>query len=207
MHLRNYFQKKHSALLQILPEQLNQEVQSEVAILERSYPSMYQTVTEGKIMFFELTNFEVVLILLSGTRFLPFHDDFLNPWTQSFKKVTITTKAVSSFKVSQRTQEAGICHSNEGSVLAFFCTDLGHIFGSKVGNEYVAMLKWKMSYKLSLSNVIVCIHPLKIYTDMIEYNIVGDAKAPILRCFLFLYSTWTIRYLATCNSDHWSNFF
>ena len=24
-----------------------------------------------------------------------------------------------------------------------------------------------------------------IYTDLIEYNIVGDTKAPLLRCFLF----------------------
>ena len=25
-----------------------------------------------------------------------------------------------------------------------------------------------------------------IYTDLIEYNIVGDTKAPLLRCFLFV---------------------
>ena len=35
-----------------LPEQLNLEGQWEVAILEISYPSMYQNVTEGKLVFF-----------------------------------------------------------------------------------------------------------------------------------------------------------
>ena len=35
------------------PEQLNLEGQWEVAISEISYPSMYQNVTEGKVMFFD----------------------------------------------------------------------------------------------------------------------------------------------------------
>ena len=43
-----------------LPEQLNLEDQREVAISERSYPSMYQNVTEGKFMFFEKKNFKVI---------------------------------------------------------------------------------------------------------------------------------------------------
>ena len=37
----------------LLPEQLNLEGQLEVAISEKSYPSMYQNVTEGKFMFFD----------------------------------------------------------------------------------------------------------------------------------------------------------
>ena len=41
-----------SSLTNFSPEQLNLEGQSEVAISEKSYQSMYQNVTEGKIMFF-----------------------------------------------------------------------------------------------------------------------------------------------------------
>ena len=33
---------------------------------------------------------------------------------------------------------------------------------------------------------IVRIHSLMIYTDIVEYNIVGDTKAPLLRCFSFI---------------------
>ena len=36
-----------------LPEQLNLEGQWQIAISEKSYPSMYQNVTEGKLMFFD----------------------------------------------------------------------------------------------------------------------------------------------------------
>ena len=38
-------------------------------------------------------------------------------------------------KVSRRTQKAEIYLPNEASGLEFFSTDLGHIFGSNVGNE------------------------------------------------------------------------
>ena len=39
-------------------------------------------------------------------------------------------------KVSRRTQKVDTYLANEGSGLAFFSTDLGHIFGSNVGNEF-----------------------------------------------------------------------
>ena len=42
-----------SSFTNFLPEQLNLEGQWEVAVLEISYPSMYQIVTEGKLMFFD----------------------------------------------------------------------------------------------------------------------------------------------------------
>ena len=33
---------------------------------------------------------------------------------------------------------------------------------------------------------IVRIHLLMIYSDLVEYNIVGDTKTPLLRCFPFI---------------------
>ena len=42
-----------SSFANFLPEQLNLDRQWEVAISEVSYPSMYQNVTEGKLMFFD----------------------------------------------------------------------------------------------------------------------------------------------------------
>ena len=46
-------------------------------------------------------------------------------------------------KVSRRTQKIEIYLANEGSGLAFFSTDLGHIFGSNVGKEFGVMLRGK----------------------------------------------------------------
>ena len=42
-----------SSFTNFLAEQLNLEGQWEVAIAEKSYPSRYQNVTEGKLMFFD----------------------------------------------------------------------------------------------------------------------------------------------------------
>ena len=44
-------------------------------------------------------------------------------------------------KVSRRTEKVEIYLANEASGLAFFSTDLGHIFGSGFGNEFGVMLR------------------------------------------------------------------
>ena len=71
------------------------------------------------------------------------------------------------------------------SGLAFLSTNLGHIFGSNVGNEFRVMLRRKGTHQPEIAYVNICIHSLMIYTNLIEYNVVGDRKAPLLRCFLF----------------------
>ena len=47
------------------------------------------------------------------------------------------------------------------------------------------MLRGKRPHKPEFA-YIVRIHFLMIYTDRIEYNIVGDTKTPLLRCFPFI---------------------
>ena len=89
-------------------------------------------------------------------------------------------------KVSRRTQNVEIYLAKERSDLAFFCTDLGHTLGSNVGNELEIMMKGKGPHKPEIAYDIVRIHSIMIYTDPIEYNIVGGTKTPLLRCFLFI---------------------
>ena len=88
--------------------------------------------------------------------------------------------------MSRRTQKVEIYLSNEGSGLVFFSTNLGHLFGSNVGNEFGVMLRGKGPRKPDFAYDIALIHSLMIYTDLIEDNIVGDPKAPLLRCFPFI---------------------
>ena len=52
-----------SSFTNFLPEQLNLEGQWEVAISEISYPSMYQNVTEGKVLFFDKKIKEIRILL------------------------------------------------------------------------------------------------------------------------------------------------
>ena len=48
------------------------------------------------------------------------------------------------------------------------------------------MLRGKGHHKPESAYDIVRIHSLMIYTDLIEDNIVGDKKVPLLRCFSFI---------------------
>ena len=48
------------------------------------------------------------------------------------------------------------------------------------------MLREKGPHKPEFAYDIVRIHFLIIYTDLVEHNIVGDTKTPLLHCFSFI---------------------
>ena len=175
-----------SSFTNFLPEQLNLDGQWEVAISEISYPSMYQNVTEGKIMFFDRKLSKSTEFYYLEPRLYPSITDVLEAMNILIQERHNHSKNCIKLEVSRRTQEVEIYLANEGSGLAFFSRDLGHIFGSNVGNELGVMLTVKGPHKPEFAYDIVRIHSLVIYTDLIEYNIVGDTKAPLLRCFHFI---------------------
>ena len=89
-------------------------------------------------------------------------------------------------KVSRRTQEVVIMLANDSSGLASCRTDLVHSFGNNVGNDFGVLLITKGPQEPEFANDIVRIHSLMIYNDIVEYNVVGNTKAPLLRCFPFI---------------------
>ena len=89
-------------------------------------------------------------------------------------------------KVSCSTQKVVIMLANDTSGLAFRSTDLGDIFGNTVGNQFVVLMKGRGPHEPEFAYDIVRIHSLMIYSDLVEYNIVGDTRAPLLRCFPFI---------------------
>ena len=76
--------------------------------------------------------------------------------------------------------------ANDSSGLAFCSTDLGHIFGNNVGNQFGVLMKGKGLHEPQFAYDIVRIHSLMIYSDLVEYSIVGDTKPPLVRCFPFI---------------------
>ena len=89
-------------------------------------------------------------------------------------------------KVSRRSQKVVIILANDTSGLAFCSTDFGHIFGNNVGNQFGVLMKEKGPHEPHFAYDIVPILSLMIYSDLIEYSIVGDTEAPLLRCFPFI---------------------
>ena len=175
-----------SSFTNFLPEQLNLDGQWEVAISEISYPSMYQNVTEGKFMFFDKRLSKTLEFYYLETGLYPSITDIVEATNILIQEKHNHSENCIKMKVSRRMQKVEIYLANEGFGLAFFSTDLGHIFGSNVGNDFGVMLRGKGPYKPDFAYDLVRIHSLMIYTDLIEYNIVGDTKAPLLRCFPFI---------------------
>ena len=89
-------------------------------------------------------------------------------------------------KVSGRSQKVVLILANDTSGLVFCSTDLRHIFGNNVGNEFGVLMIGKGLHGPEFAYDIVRIHSLMIYSDLVEYSIVGDTKAPLLRCFPFI---------------------
>ena len=92
-----------------------------------------------------------------------------------------------TIKVSRVTRKIKVYLANQESSLAIFSTDLGPIFGGDVRNDLGILMRGKGSHEPTFAYDIVRIHSLMIYTDIVEYNIVGDTKAPLLRWFPFIF--------------------
>ena len=89
-------------------------------------------------------------------------------------------------KVSRRTQKVVIMLANVTSGLVFGTTDMGHSFGNNARNELGVLMIGEGPHEPEFAYEIVRIHSLIIYSDLIECNIVGDIKAPVLRYFPFI---------------------
>ena len=175
-----------SSLTKILPEQLNLEGQWEVAISDISYPSMYQNITEGKFKFFEekLSKFSSTYNLepVLYTSII----DIVEAMNRLIQERNNHNETCITVKVSRRTQKVVIMLANDTSGLAFCSTDLGHIFGNIVGNEFGVLMIGKGPHEPEFAYDIVRIHSLMIYSNLVEYNILGATKAPLLICFPFI---------------------
>ena len=88
-----------------------------------------------------------------------------------------------TIKVSRITQKIKGYLANQKSNPAIFSTDLGYIFGGDVRIDLGILMCGKTPHEPTFAYDIVRIDSLMIYTDIVEYNIVGDIKAPLLRCF------------------------
>ena len=174
-----------SSFTNFLPEQLKLEGQWEIAVSEISYPSLYQNITEEKFKFIdEQLSKSTTTCSLEPSLYTSIRDivEAMNTLIQERKKSNQTCITV---KVSRRTQKVVIMLANDTSGLAFCSTDLAHIFGNNVGNEFGVLIIEKGPYEPEFAYDIVRTHLLMIYSDLADYN-VGDTKAPLLRCFPFI---------------------
>ena len=111
--------------------------------------------------------------------------DIVEAMNNLFQEIHNHSENRITVKVSRRTQKVEIYLAIERSGLAFFSTDLWHIFGSDVGIEFGVMLRGKGPHKPEFAYDIVRKHSPMVYRDLIENNIVGNTHAQLLRYFTF----------------------
>ena len=76
--------------------------------------------------------------------------------------------------------------ANDTSGFAICSTDLGQVFRNNVGNDFKLLMIRKGPHEPEFACDIVRIHSVMIYSNLVENNIVGDTKAPLLGCFPFI---------------------
>ena len=147
---------------------------------------MYQNLTEGKFKFFDekLSQSTATYNLEPGL--YTSITDIVEAMNMLIQERNNHNETCITVKVSRRTQKVVILLANDTSGLAFCSTDLGHIFGNNVGNEFGVLMIGKGPHVPEFAYDIVRIHSLIIYSNLVEYNIVGDTKTPLLRCFPFI---------------------
>ena len=175
-----------SSFTNFLPEQVNLEGQWEVAISEISYPSMYQNLTKGifKCIDEKLSKSTTRYKLEPGV--YTSITDIVEAINMLIQERNNHNETCITVKVSRRTQKVVTMLANDTSGLAFCSTDLGFVLGNKVGNELRVLMIGKGPHKPKVAYDVVRIHSLMIYTNIEEYNIVGDTKHLLLRCFPFI---------------------
>ena len=146
---------------------------------------MYQNITEGHFKFFDeklskpRSTYSIEPGLYNSITDIVEAMNTLIQERNNHKETCITV-------VSRRTQKFLIMLANDTCGLAFCSTDLGQTFGNKVGNQFGLLIKGKGPHEPQFAYDIVRIHSLTIYSDLVEYSIVGDRNAPLLRYFPFI---------------------
>ena len=175
-----------SSFTNFLPEQANLDGQWEIANSEISYPSMYQNVREGKFMFYDEKLSKTTEAYYLEPGLYSSITDIVEAMSTLIQERKNHRDTCITIKISRVTQKVTVYLANEELSLEIFSIDLGHIFGGDVGKDSGILMRGKEPHEPTFPYDTVRIHSLIIYTDIVEYNIVGDTKAPSVRCFPFI---------------------
>ena len=147
---------------------------------------MYQKITEGKLKYFDEKLSKSTSTYNQEPGLYISITDIVEAMNRLIQERNNHKESCITVKVSRRSQKVVIIFANVTSGLAFCSTDLEHYNNNNVGNEFVVLMMRKGPHEPQFAYDIVRIHSLMIYSNLVEYSIVGDTKAVWLRCFPFI---------------------
>ena len=172
-----------SSITNFLPKQVNLEGQWEVAISGKSYPSMYQNKTEVKFKFFDEKISKSTSTYNLEPGLYTYSLDIVDAMDALIQGRNNPNETCITVKVSGGRKKVVIILTNDTSGIKLGSTDLGDFFGNNMGNEFRVLMIGKNPHELEVAYDIVRIYLMIIYSDLVEYNLVADTKAPCYDAF------------------------
>ena len=178
-----------------LPEQLYLDGDWEVALLEITYPALYNNITEGKFWYVpqrstskkrnneetrEALNESYESVTILPGMYLSLDEIFqsMNDALRLRNRQSVELK----WKVDSITRHCEIELASDKSQLVFASQDLCSILGFSQSVWFSSKGPHGSEFPID----ILRFHSVMVYTDIVEFSIIGDTKAPILRCFPFI---------------------
>ena len=116
---------------------------------------MYQNIKEGKFKFFDEKCSKSTSTYNLEPGLYTSITDIVEAMNRLIQERNNHNETCITVKVSRRTQKVVIMLANDSSGLAFCSTDLGHIFGNIVGNEFGVLMTGKGPHEPELAYDIV----------------------------------------------------
>ena len=192
-----------------LPEQIDLDGKWEVAITELSYPSLCQNITEGKFFYLDEATPDTkpsdYYILHPGQ--YPSISDIVNEMNRKIQEREKYEKTPIKLHVNKFTPRISLSLPNQNSLLVIFSADLCHVSGCEEA-DYGMRVFMSGAGPLfpKFPNDIVRLHTLMMYSDIVQYNIVGDTKAALLRCIPFISKVKNGGFIPTGQYMNYQNF-
>ena len=128
---------------------------------------MYQNITEGKFKFLDKKISKSTSTYCIKPGLYTSITDIAEAMNTVIQERNNHNETCITLNFSRRTQKVVIMLANDTSGLAFCSTDLGHIFGNNVGNEFGVLMIGKGPHEPEFVYDIVRIHSLMIYSDIV----------------------------------------
>lgn len=165
-----------------LPEQFNLDGSWEVSLMEISYPALYHNVTDGRFRFKEDTDDTELEVMEIPTGLYTSVQEIFREMKNVVKAKYPGKEMGMNVSIDNRSQRAFISLPKVGSALNIISPDIAHILGFPMSVLLFGLGPHISHYPVDILRV----HSIMVYTDIVEHGVLGDTKAPILRCFPFI---------------------
>ena len=150
---------------------------------------MYRNITEGKLFYQDEATTDTKPSDYYTLDPVLYHliSVFVNGMNRKIQEREMHEKTPIKINVNKVTQRISLSLPNEKSILVIFSADLCHVFGCEEAVNAMGVFMIGVGPHFpKLPFDVVRIHTTMIYSDIVEYSIVGDTEAALLPCILFI---------------------